>query len=300
MKIDLEPGQTYIVAVSGGVDSIVLLDMLTKSCTDCRLVVAHFDHGIRSNSSTDADFVKGVAARYGLEFVSGRADLGASASEAAARAARYGFLRSEAAARAAALITAHHLDDFLETVVLNFHRGCKRRGLVSLRSTDRLIRPLLRTPKSELVAYAEENRLAWLEDATNLDSRYLRNLVRRDIMPKFTPEQRAALVGICDELATANRQLDDFLSRYLKYQSFRRSGRVFSRAWFNSLTHAMAAEVVATWLATAQAGDYTQKRINYIVVKLKTLSGGKTVVVDSEKSIRLTKRSLRLEFAPAA
>ena len=115
-------------------------------------------------------------------------------------------------------------------------------------------------------------------------------------MPKFRPEQKRRLLAICDALATANRQLDDFLASYLRYKSYRREGRVFRRDWFNALAYDQAAEVVNAWLLESRVGNRTKSRIDYIVVKLKTLQPGKVIVVDSEKCIRLTKRSLRLEF----
>ena len=128
MQINLVQEKTYLVAVSGGVDSVALLDVLVKGNPGSRLVVAHFDHGIRPNSSKDALFVKNLADRYGLDFIGRRAELGEGTSEATAREARYGFLfQAKEEIVAESLITAHHLDDFLETVVLNFHRGCKRR-----------------------------------------------------------------------------------------------------------------------------------------------------------------------------
>ena len=298
MQIDLKPDWIYIVAVSGGVDSVVLLDMLLKSTDSNRqLIVAHFDHGIRRRSAEDALFVEDLASRCGLDFISQRTELGEMASEAVARKARYEFLwRVAKEKQAQALVTGHHLDDFLETVILNFHRGCQRRGLTSLKSTDNLLRPLLQLSKKEVVDYAQANQLDWLEDASNYDLKYLRNRVRHKIMPKITPQQYRKLLDICDRLASSNRQLDDFLTEYLKYKSYRREGRVFTRDWFNQLTHLEATEVVATWLIESHVSDYTQSQIDYIVVKLKTLKPGKVITIDSDKSIKLTKRSLRLDF----
>ena len=297
MQIALNSGKTYVVAVSGGVDSVVLLDILVKSNPGCRLVVAHLDHGIRPNSLKDALFVKNLSQRYGLDFISRRVELGKAASESTAREARYEFLHQVVDQfEAMALVTAHHLDDFLETVVLNFHRGCKRRGLVSLKSNERVLRPLLRVAKEQIIGYAQENQLDWLEDATNQDLRYLRNYIRHKIMPKFTLQQRQKLVGICDDLILTNRHLDEFLKDYLRYRSYRREGQVFGRLWFNQLSHAEACEVVVTWLVGNEIVNYTQSQIDYIVVKLKTLEPGKTVVIGPEKSIKLTKRSLRLDL----
>lgn len=136
----------YVIAVSGGVDSIVLLDALVRGrlaelgssvqppgvSEQSEFVVAHFDHGIREDSWTDEEFARGVAGEYGLEFVSEAGELGPHTSEDKARQARYTFLREVCKMYNAQLITAHHQDDLLETMVINLLRGTGWRGLASM------------------------------------------------------------------------------------------------------------------------------------------------------------------------
>lgn len=165
----------YIVAVSGGVDSVVLLDMLSKTIKH-ELIVAHFDHGIRADSREDALFVEALAKHYGHKFETKREELGQKASEAMARQRRYAFLQSLAAKHQARIVTAHHLDDLVETVAINFSRGTGWRGLAVFHPT--IARPLIDTPKQSLLRYAEQNGLAWREDSTNSSSAYLRNRLR--------------------------------------------------------------------------------------------------------------------------
>lgn len=178
--------KTYIVAVSGGVDSVVLLDKLVAR-GGARLVVAHFDHGIRDDSADDARFVGELARHYGLEFETKREELGAGASEALAREWRYQFLR-EVAARYdnAPIVTAHHADDVVETIAINITRGTGWRGLAVLDSE--LIRPLLTVSKRALVEYAWQRNLAWREDSTNQDMTYLRNELRGRIAKRLSDE----------------------------------------------------------------------------------------------------------------
>src|SRR5438132_889977 len=127
MDIALEPG-TYIVAVSGGVDSMVLLDLL-RTKPELKLIVAHYDHGMRPNSTADRQLVQAVSKHHGLTFIYDQGKLG-NASEATARRARYDFLHQvREASQARAIITAHHQDDLLETAILNILRGTGRRGL---------------------------------------------------------------------------------------------------------------------------------------------------------------------------
>lgn len=165
----------YIVAVSGGVDSMVLLDMMVRSGTG-ELVVAHFDHGIRDDSRLDAQLVSEVAKKHGLVFETRREELGAGASEALARERRYAFLRHLAKKHTAQIVTAHHLDDLVETIAINFTRGTGWRGLAALDSD--VLRPLIDMDKKALLTYAEKQGVQWREDSTNQSAAYLRNRLR--------------------------------------------------------------------------------------------------------------------------
>jgi tRNA(Ile)-lysidine synthase len=167
----------YVVAVSGGVDSVVLLHML-KNSGEHELIVAHFDHGIRKDSSADARFVAALAETYDLVFETARKNLGEHASEDAAREARYEFLRSVAAKHQAKIVTAHHQDDVVETIAINLSRGTGWRGLAVLNDAT-IERPLLTLTKQQIRDYALEHALEWVEDSTNASGVYLRNRIRR-------------------------------------------------------------------------------------------------------------------------
>ena len=169
----------YIVAVSGGVDSVVLLDMLIRS-SEHEIIVAHFDHGIRPDSAADARFVAGLADRYNLKYEIAREELGENASEAMAREHRYKFLRSIAISHGARLVTAHHQDDLIETIAINLLRGTGWRGLAVLGNRE-IERPLLDMTKEQIYEYALSRGLEWVEDETNQSDKYLRNRVRRQI-----------------------------------------------------------------------------------------------------------------------
>lgn len=169
----------YIVAVSGGVDSVVLLHQLVVA-DEHELIVAHFDHGIRPDSAADARFVQALALRYGLLFVSRREELGPQASEDTARRRRYHFLRQVAEWHNGMIATAHHCDDVIESIAINLIRGTGWRGLAVLDSPH-IVRPLLGRPKAALYRYALANRLEWVEDSTNSETTYLRNRLRKRI-----------------------------------------------------------------------------------------------------------------------
>lgn len=182
----------YIVAVSGGVDSMVLLDMMSRAGGH-ELIVAHFDHGIRPDSQLDAQFVKEVASTYGLPFEVRREELGAHASELLARERRYAFLRNLAQKHNATIVTAHHLDDLVETVAINITRGTGWRGVAALDSD--ILRPLIDTEKSALIKYANKNGITWREDSTNATDAYLRNRLRArsKTLPTDTKRELRAL-----------------------------------------------------------------------------------------------------------
>ncbi|HEX4662447.1 MAG TPA: tRNA lysidine(34) synthetase TilS [Candidatus Saccharimonadales bacterium] len=171
------------MAVSGGVDSIVLLDLLRRQ-PGLQLIVAHVNHGIRDGSAErDAEFVRQVAAKLELPFELHTAQLGPDASEETARVTRYNFLRLICKKYQATLVTAHHQDDLIETMIINLLRGTGWRGLTSLRSTASVRRPLLGRTKKEIIAYATTHQLRWFDDETNDDRTYLRNDVRHRLLP---------------------------------------------------------------------------------------------------------------------
>ena len=127
-----------ILAVSGGIDSVVMLHQM-KDEPD--ILVAHFDHGIRSNSAEDCAFVERLAHEYGKPFVCEHAQLGENCSEATAREARYAFLRRLAKEYAGKIYVAHHADDIIESITINLLRGTGWRGLAPMQSED-IERPL--------------------------------------------------------------------------------------------------------------------------------------------------------------
>jgi tRNA(Ile)-lysidine synthase len=266
INIGLSPGK-YIVAVSGGVDSMVLLDVLSK-LPGVELVVAHFDHGIRPDSAQDRLLVERVSKEYRLPFRYAEGHLGKSASEATARAARYDFLRKvQQEANARAIITAHHQDDRIETAILNLLRGTNRRGLSSLQSSDELIRPLLPYAKEELRKYADDHNIEWREDSTNQDDIYMRNYVRHNIVPALGPEKRNQLVSILETLGETNSEIDMALVSELGHLH---EGRGLNRFAFIMLPHVLAKEYMALWLRQEGIRDYDKAMLERLVVAAKT------------------------------
>lgn len=203
----------YLLAVSGGVDSVVLLDKLAREGTH-EIIVAHFDHGIRDDSAADARFVGELAKAYGVPFVMQREELGKTASEELGRRRRYAFLKAEAGQRGATIATAHHGDDIVETVAINLIRGTGWRGLAVLDS-ETVVRPLLGMMKNAIREYALAHRLEWVEDSTNNTNNYLRNRIRRKIAACLTPGQKQAVMYLRNEQVVRKNKIDSELLPYI-------------------------------------------------------------------------------------
>lgn len=291
MEFDLQSG-SYVVAVSGGVDSVVLLDVLAKR-PDLQLTVAHFDHGIRADSTEDRKLVQDLAKKYKLPFIYQTGELGAKASEARAREARYRFLHDvRQASKAQAIITAHHQDDLLETVILNLLRGTGRRGLSSLKSTDVIKRPLLHVSKKELLRYAKREALNWHEDSTNADERYLRNYIRLRILPSFAGTDREVLVRLARQAADTNALLTNELANYLHLQP---AVKTLDRPGFILLPHRIAREVMAEWLLVNTGTELSRQLLERLVVAGKTGRQGTKVDVDAGHWLCLSQKHLALK-----
>lgn len=294
MDITLLPG-TYIVAVSGGVDSMALLDALATQYAQSphvRLIVAHYDHGIRIDSALDRRLVQMVAERHGLSYIYDEGKLGPGASEEMARDARYAFLRRvREASKAQAIITAHHQDDVLETAIHNILRGTNRRGLTSLKSIDGIVRPLLKVPKHDLLTYARGRKLQWNEDSTNNDMAYKRNYIRHAIVPRLGESEKARLINILETLVSINAEIDALTINYLHTQPQR---DLLDRKRFILLPHAVAREVLAAWFRSHGLAAYDQRMLERLVVAAKTFAAGKRADVYDGYQLEIQKENLAL------
>jgi tRNA(Ile)-lysidine synthase len=178
---------TVVAAISGGPDSVALLDLLIRSRPAHRLeiIVAHADHGIHPGSAAVAATVRALAASCGCACEVGELHLGAGTSETAAREARYRWLHEVAARHhAAAILTAHHADDQAETVLMRLLAGSGPAGLAGMAPRAGLIvRPLLPFRRQELATYVHERGLACWDDPANADPAHLRSWLRTAVLP---------------------------------------------------------------------------------------------------------------------
>lgn len=180
-----------LLAISGGVDSVVLADLLFRSAIDFEM--AHCNFQLRAeDSDKDAVFVSALALRYAKQLYTATFDTNAVARERktgieeTARNLRYDWFASlmKANGSLALLATAHHANDNLETLLINFFRGTGIAGLTGIPvKNNRIIRPLLFAGRKEITNYAQQQGLAWREDITNLSDDYTRNAFRLTILP---------------------------------------------------------------------------------------------------------------------
>ena len=216
-----------VVAVSGGADSVALLDILS-SLTNLRLslVVAHLNHGLRGTESDgDAAFVEELAARYRLHFELRRVDvkeLGKQRKlslEEAGRMARYEWFDTVARSCAARKIAmGHHADDQAETFLLRLFRGSGTTGLSSMRllTSGRYVRPLLMLTRAEILAYLERRGLSCRHDSSNDETVFLRNRIRHECLPylrTFNPAISERLNNAAEILAADETVLETLIDQ---------------------------------------------------------------------------------------
>jgi tRNA(Ile)-lysidine synthase len=270
------------VAVSGGVDSVVLLDMIAAQKTH-EIIVAHFDHGIRSDSQDDARFVEGLANKYDFPFVSHREELGAQASEEYARLRRYLFLREAAKSHGAVIVTAHHADDAMETIAINLVRGTGWRGVAGLSSAS-IVRPLVHLSKDALRQYAHDNRLEWVEDSTNASDTYLRNRVRRRIA-QLDDVQRQKLLAIWNSQIELKKTIDEEVARHVDNK------HEHNRYVFTHSEETAAKEMLRGAITVVTGVSPTRPQVERALLAIKTARAGTVWEVGGGVSLVFTTRT---------
>ena len=219
LKPHVKRGDRLVAGLSGGVDSVVLLDVLRRLSKKLsfELAALHVNHQINPAAGRWAAFCRASCKQHGVALTVARVTVPRGNSlEAAARAARY---RAFAALPANFIALAHNLDDQAETVVLQLLRGAGVKGLSAMpivrthsRLTPAILRPLLEIPRSVIEAYARRRKLRWIEDDSNADLAFDRNFLRHEVMPVIArryPAYRKTLLRASRNLAEAAQLLDE-------------------------------------------------------------------------------------------
>lgn len=262
----LHGGETVLVAVSGGADSVALVHLLHELIPVLRLSlhVAHIHHGLRREAEADADFVgrlcERLAVPYHLERVAVRKEPPWEGLEAEARRARYAALLARARAVGAHRVaTGHTADDQAETVLMRLLQGAGPRGLAGIAPVrGPLIRPLLETRRIEIERHLRQRGLDWVEDPSNRDPRFLRNRIRHEILPFLGEVWGPEMIdSLCRSAAMARRWVVD-LEQRARVELDRLAGRgplgfVFPLADLRALPDELALQVLL--LAASELGE---------------------------------------------
>lgn len=225
IKLHDVPGR-LLIGLSGGADSVALLLLLLDA--GAQVSAVHVNHGLRGDASDgDEAFVRSLCAQKHVPLLTYRAEPPENPGEGWAREVRYGFFRQAMQATASdALVLAHHRDDQAETLLLHLLRGAGLNGLTGMAEESTvdglcILRPLLYFSRESLRVYLKQRGQAWREDATNNDPRYLRNALRRDVLPlleQLAPGASARIAQTArllqEDEAVLNALTADFLARH--------------------------------------------------------------------------------------
>jgi tRNA(Ile)-lysidine synthase len=238
----LQIGDRVLIACSGGPDSAALLNLLygIKDNYQIQLYLAHINHGLRgSDSEKDETFVKSLGRvfdlpvfvkKIGVKKLSQREKL---SIEEAARMARYEFFEALAdRLKIDKIATGHTQNDQAETVLMRLLRGAGPAGLSGIPiKRGRIIRPLLKVPRKDILKYLKVNRIRFRVDKTNLKSHYLRNKVRNRLLPQLSKEYNPNLVAVLSRTAENLSESQSFINQQIELQT----GRILSRQDKNSI-----------------------------------------------------------------
>lgn len=288
-------GQDFHIALSGGLDSVVLLHLfsrLRRLTPNCVVSAHHINHGLSHNASDWQQFCQNLSASLGINFRFSKVNLAKhnrTSLEALAREKRYACLSDELSDNSY-LLTAHHQDDQLETVLLALKRGSGNTGLQGIQKKQQLhkgylIRPLLDFSREQLAAYAALFQLDWIEDESNQDQVFDRNFIRQSITPLLKQRwpgiakavARSAAIfqeqqQVLDEMAAADfRQIVESLLNQqvlpVKKLALLSPGRRNNllRFWFkkNNLAYPSAVQLQTLWTDVALANKDAQPVLQF-------------------------------------
>lgn len=284
----VKSGDRLVVALSGGVDSVTLLDILMRISGKLRFRIAaiHVNHQLSPNASRWAAFCRNLCRSRDVPLRIARVQVPRGDSvEAAARAARHDVFRR---LRADYVVLGHNQDDQAETVLLQLLRGAGVKGLAAMPVVRKgeggrrkaILRPLLDVPRSEIERYARARRLKWVEDESNAETYFQRNFLRREVLPVIArrfPAYRPTLARAARNFAEAGQLLDD-LAR--SDGAGHRSDEALEVAVLRGLPRARAKNLLRGFLASHGVRMPNSKRLEEALRQAVTASDDARVCVD--------------------
>jgi tRNA(Ile)-lysidine synthase len=303
----LRGGESVLVAVSGGPDSVALIDVLREAAAALRLrlAVAHVHHGLRGEADRDAEHVRALADRlavpFHLERVTVRGGPPWEGLEAEARRVRLAALTARARAIGADRIaTGHTADDQAETVLMRVLDGAGPRGLAGIRpARGPFIRPLIDSRRADVLAHLAARGLAWVEDESNRDPRFLRNRIRHDVLPALIERIGPSVPAALCRSAALHRALVDDLEQRARTELSRigtrgPSGVVFAVADVRALTPELAAETVLQAAAMQEAARPRRGAVYRAIRRLVTAETPRRMVVLGGLAVERSGRWMRV------
>lgn len=311
-------GCGVLVAVSGGVDSVVLAHALLQLSRSLRLRISigHVHHGLRgAEADLDQRLVEEFAAKAGAPCFVARVDPRALRAEGpsrtrpslqeAARTLRHAALRRLADGAGADVIAiAHHADDQAETVLLRLFRGSGPDGLggIAERSPDgRVVRPLLGVSREEIVHYAREHALEWREDPSNRRPEYARSRLRERWIPGLREDFNPRLLQRIADLAEAQRRDSEWIAEQVaeRLSALRRpteDGATLVRRGWDELPEALARRVVrAIWIEVGLGRDVSRRHLGRMLEFLRTARPGTAIELPGSVEVRCERDGFRLQ-----
>jgi tRNA(Ile)-lysidine synthase len=309
----LKSGDRILIGVSGGPDSVCLVKVLAevRRKLGVELVVANLDHGIRGKESErDSNFVKSLAREMDLEFVYKKVNLSKvskskNSLEERAREKRYKFFLKEAKkTKCTVIATGHNLDDQAETVLMRVVSGVSFKGLTGIppvreEGSIRIVRPLIRTEKKDILDFLKKEKIFYVVDSSNLKEDYLRNSIRLKVIPfleKYNPRIKRSLVNLSDTLREDYTYLDSL--RPPKEKNIKNEKACTSVLISDIILQPQAVKKDIFKEALKRSGGEVKKLTyrHWMDVDLLLRSGVKGKSLDLPGDIRVTRTQKALEF----
>ncbi len=303
----ISPTDTIVLAVSGGVDSMVLLDLILQTHKKENIIVAHLDHSLRwAESDWDRELVANICKREDIVFEVSKIDIGTvsktekSSLEAIARRERYRFLESVRVQYGARyILTAHHRVDQTETVIGNMIKWAKIRGLSGMSMISGFIyRPLLTITKSEILAYAHKNQVEYREDSTNVDISYDRNRIRHDIIPvleSLNPSIHHTIWELASYMQSLGAFLTDIVESWLRKSELEsRKPNTFLITSFSILSPFFQGEIISYLYARAHDGSSQWLSRGLIDELIRFIWDSGSYGIKEIKNLKLERRGERI------
>jgi len=296
LKTHIPKKSTVVVGVSGGADSIFLFHLLNKAKKDLylKIIVAHINHLLRGKDSDgDEKFVQTLCLKNDITFALKRANIKSLSKkekrglEETGRLIRYDFFKTLAKTyKSEFILTAHHADDNLETILFNFVRGSSLKGLCGMEEKEEfcknlyLIRPLLNFSKKQIEEYLKLNHIKFRIDKTNKDITYKRNFLRHKVIPilkKINPSFSETVAKNSQNLREIQSFLETKSDKFIKESSLDKKSEKFDAKSFRKLSKAIQKEIILKLyrLHIGNTQNLTTKNIEEVLALIESNTGNK-------------------------